>query len=168
MKRGFFSEDDRVELIEGEILKKIPIGSSHAACVNRLIRQFTNLLGDRAIVSPHNPIILSDLSEPEPDVAILRSQPDFYANTLPGAADVLLIVEVADSSIAYDREVKLPTYASSMIAEVWIVDLGAERIDVYTAPRHGVYQNSQACHRGDSINPLSFADLAIHVTSILG
>ena len=165
---GILNEHDRVELIEGEILRMSPIGSRHAACVNRLIRQRTNLIGDRAIVSPQNPIVLSDLSEPEPDVVILRSQADFYAKALPSATDALLIIEVADSSITYDREVKLPTYASSGIPEFWIVDLAAESIEVYTSPRHGVYQNLQSFQRGASITPLNFSDLAISVTSILG
>jgi Uma2 family endonuclease len=165
---GVFSENDRVELIEGEILKKSPIGSRHAASVNRLNMLFNNLLGARAIVSVQNPVVLNDFSEPEPDLAILKRRDDFYAEALPSATDVLLVIEIADTSVAYDHEIKLPAYARSGIPEVWLVDLPAETVGVHAEPVNGVYRAVRSYRRGDLITPLHFPDLSIDVASILG
>ena len=165
---GIFSEDDHVELIEGEILKKSPIGSRHVASVNRLHMQISSLLRDRAIVSVHNPIVLNDFSEPQPDIALVKSRTDFYAQALPTAADVLLIIEVADTSIDYDRDIKLPAYARSGVPEVWLADIPAETVTAYTEPANGVYRTVRSYRRGDSIAPRQFPDLSIAVVSILG
>ena len=165
---GIFSQDDRVELIEGEILKMSPIGSRHAASVNRLIMQLVNLLGERAIVSAQNPILLNDFSEPEHDIAIVKRRDDFYAQAHPTATDVLLIVEIADTSVAYDRDIKLPAYARSAVPEVWIVDLPAETVEVHVELVSGVYRNERSHRRGEFITPLHFPDLSIEVASILG
>lgn len=165
---GVFSEDDRVELMEGEILMMSPIGSRHAASVNRVHMEFSSLLRGRAIVSVQNPVVLNDFSEPEPDIAVLRPRTDFYAQALPTAADVLLIIEVADTSFEYDRDIKLPAYARSGVPEVWLADLPAETIRVHTEPVNGVYRNARSYQRGDEITPLHFPDLSIEVTSILG
>src|SRR5437868_12357745 len=120
---GVFSEDDRVELIEGEIVEMNPIGSRHAACVGRLTKLLERLTGDRAIVWVQNPVQVSDYSEPLPDVALLNPRDDFYSQATPQATDVLLIIEVAESSLEYDRSIKLPLYARSGIVEVWLVNL---------------------------------------------
>ena len=165
---GIFCEDDHVELIEGEIFKMSPIGSRHAASVKRLNMLFNNLLGDRAIVSVHNPIALNDYSEPEPDIALVKPRADFYAQAHPCATDVLLIVEVADTSIDYDRNIKMPAYARSGVPEVWLADLPAEKVTVHSDPVNGVYRTVRSYQRGDSITPLHFPDLSIAVTSILG
>jgi Uma2 family endonuclease len=164
---GIFTEDDRVELIEGEILQKSPIGSRHAACVKRLNAKFNNLLAGRGVVSVQDPVLLNDFSEPQPDIAVLTRREDFYADALPTAKDVLLVVEVADTSIAYDRDSKLPAYARSGILEVWLVDLPAETVEVYSVPANGAYQKSISYRRGDSISPSNFPDIAIEVASIL-
>jgi Uma2 family endonuclease len=164
---GVFSEDDRVELIEGEILKLSPIGSRHAASVNRLNMLFNNLLGGRAIVSVQNPVVLNDFSEPEPDISILRLRGDFYGAAHPTATDVLLVIEVADTSFAYDHEIKLPAYARSGIPEVWLVDLPAETVGVHTELLNGSYRTVRSYRRGDSITPLHFPDLSIEIASIL-
>lgn len=165
---GIFSADDHVELIEGEILKMSPIGSRHAACVRRLDRQFNRLLGDRALVSTQNPILLNDFSEPEPDIAIVKRRDDFYGNAHPTAADVLLVVEVAETTVDYDREIKLPAYARSGIAQVWIVDLPAQTVESYGDLVAGVYRSVQSHRRGESLAPLHFPELAVEVVSILG
>jgi Uma2 family endonuclease len=165
---GVFSEDDRVELIEGEILKMSPIGSRHAASVNRLHMQFTNLLSGRAIVSVQNPIVLNDFSEPEPDIAVLRRRDDFYAESHPTAADALLVIEIADTSVEYDHDIKLPAYARSAVPEVWIVDIPGETVAVHADLANGVYRAVSTHQRGDSITPLHFPDLSIAVVSILG
>ena len=165
---GIFSEDDRVELLEGEILMMSPIGSRHVASVNRLLMDLTNLLRGRAIVSVQNPVVLNDFSEPEPDIAILRRRDDFYAEAHPTAAEVLLIIEVADTSVAYDHDIKLPAYARSAVPEVWIVDLPAETVVVNAELVNGSYRTVRTYRRGDSITPRHFPDLSIAVVSILG
>ena len=165
---GVFSENDRVELIEGEILKMSPIGSRHAASVNRLNMLFNNLLGARAIVSVQNPVVLNDFSEPEPDLAILKRRDDFYAEALPSPTDVLLVIEIADTSVAYDHEIKLPAYARSGIPEVWLANLPAETVEAHTELLNGSYRTVRSYRRGDSITPLHFPDLSIAFASILG
>ena len=165
---GIFSRNEHVELIEGEILKKSPIGSRHVASVNRLHMQLSSLLRRRAIVSVHNPIVLNDFSEPEPDIALLKPRDDFYAQAHPRPTDVLLIVEVADISIDYDRDIKLPAYARSGVPEVWLADILAETVTAHTEPANGVYLTMRSYQRGDSITPLHFPDLSIEVVNILG
>jgi len=164
---GIFTEDDRVELIEGEILKMTPIGSRHAGTVNRLSSNLYDFLGKRAIVAVQNPILLNDFSEPQPNIAILKPRADFYTQSLPAPADVLAVIEIADTSLAYDRDMKLPAYARSAIPEVWIVDLAAQAVEVHTDPINGVYRNVRSYRRGDTITPVHFSDLAIVVDDIL-
>ena len=164
---GILHEDDRVELIEGEIIEMSPIGSRHVACVNRTARWFDRGVGDRAIVSVQNPIRLSRHSEPQPDVALLRTRPDFYASALPGPGDVLLVIEMADTSLAYDRRVKLPLYAEAGIPEVWIVDLTQERIQVHRDPHRRRYQHVMVFARGPVLTPLAFSDLRVPVEDLL-
>jgi Uma2 family endonuclease len=120
---GVLSEDDRVELIEGEILEMSSIGSRHAACVGRLTELFGQQVGGKAIIRAQSPIRLDDYSEPLPDITLLKRRADFYAENHPTQADVLLIVEVADTSVDYDRNIKLPIYAQANIPEVWLVNL---------------------------------------------
>jgi Uma2 family endonuclease len=136
---GILTEDDRVELIEGQIIEMVPIGSQHASMVNNLTYLLVNTLGNRAIVSVQNPARLSDILEPEPDFAILKPRADRYAASHPTAADVLLLIEVADSSLNYDRIVKARLYARHCIVEFWVVDLKARRITVHRAPAGDAY-----------------------------
>ena len=132
---GILGEDDRVELIDGELIDMAPIGQDHAATVNGLAHALLFACGERAIVSVQNPLRLDRLNEPQPDVAIFRPRPDFYrTGPLPGPADVLLVVEVADTTLRYDRTVKLPRYARAGIAEVWVVDLRRRVVDVHRMP----------------------------------
>jgi Uma2 family endonuclease len=119
---GILGPDDRVELLEGEILDMSPIGSLHAALVRVLARWLGSIAGDRAIVAVQDPIRLDDASEPQPDIAILKARPDCYASAHPGPEDVLLVVEVAETSLGYDLGVKVPLYARHGIPEVWVVD----------------------------------------------
>ena len=162
-----FSEDDRVELIEGEILQMSPIGSRHAANVNRLNTKFNKLLGDRAVVSVQNPILLNDFSEPQPDIAILSWREDFYAHALPTATDVLLVIEVADTTASYDRDIKLPSFARAGIAEAWLVNLPVETVEVHSEPVNGAYRKVVSYRRGDALAPAKFPDISIEVASIL-
>jgi Uma2 family endonuclease len=131
---GILAPDSRVELIEGEIIDMAPIGSQHAGVVNLLNRFFVRSVGDAGLVSIQNPVRLSNHTEPQPDVLVLRPRADDYRSQLPTAADVLLLIEVADSSAAYDSRVKIPLYARHGIPEVWLFDLTAQQLEIYTIP----------------------------------
>jgi len=131
--------NDRVELIQGEIIDMSPIGSGHAGLVKHLIRIFSHTLDDTTIVAVQDPVVLNDFSEPQPDLALLRYREDFYTNSHPRAEDVLLIVEVADTTLQYDREIKLPLYASAGIPEVWLVDVEGKTVEIYSHPEEGRY-----------------------------
>ncbi|MCL1465762.1 Uma2 family endonuclease [Argonema galeatum] len=165
---GILKEDDRVELIKGEIVQMSPIGRFHAACVKRLIRLFSQLLGELAIIGAQDPVELDDLSEPQPDLALLRIRADFYQSGHPQPEDILLIIEVADTTVESDREVKIPLYASSGIMEVWLVNIPAQCIEVYRQPSANGYQNVQIFQRGKSIFVEAFPDVNFTVDEILG
>jgi Uma2 family endonuclease len=136
---GILAPDARVELIEGEIIDMAPIGSRHAGTVKHLARILQRAVGDLAIVQIQDPVSLDDHSEPQPDVALLRPRRDFYKSAHPRPADVLLIIEVAEASLRYDGEVKVPLYARHAIPEVWLVDLEGRCLMRYRDPREGVY-----------------------------
>jgi Uma2 family endonuclease len=150
---GILSGRDRVELIDGEIVVMTPIGARHAACVTSAARALTRAAGDDAIVRSQAPVRLDVYYEPEPDVALLRPRDDFYASQHPGSGDILLIVEIADSSIGYDRDVKAPIYALSRIPECWIADLNENMLRRYSSPENGAYQRVDLFRRGQSISP---------------
>ena len=151
IKAGILGEDDRVELIAGQIVSQMPIGTAHAGMVNRLDQLFSNTAHGRCLVAVQNPIALDPFSEPEPDLALLRPRPDFYASAHPGPEDVLLIIEVADSSLGFDREDKIPLYAAAGIPEVWLVDLLGKSLTVYRRPAHGTYEEVTPHRSGASI-----------------
>ncbi len=165
VEAGVFNEDDPVELIEGEIVEMAPIGSRHAACVKKLNQLFTNALGERVIVSVQDPIGIAN-SEPEPDLALLRPRDHFYAERHPGPEDVLLVVEVADSSLEYDRQVKMPLYARSNIPEAWLVDLGNDEVVIYREPSPKGYGSMQTYSAGDEVSVSGF-DLTVRVADVL-
>jgi len=141
---GVLARDARIELVEGVIVDMAPIGSRHAAAVNKLTRVLTAAVGARAIVSVQNPIRLGDGSEPQPDLALLRPRTDFYAEAAPTAADALLVIEVAQASAAYDRQVKVPLYAQHGVPEVWVVDLDDSLVRFYRSPQAGRYADITA------------------------
>jgi Uma2 family endonuclease len=167
-RAGIFSEDDRVELIEGEIVEMTPIGSRHAGFVNRLNRLMTSLVADRALVAVQNPIRLSSESEPQPDLALLRRRDDFYAQAHPEPGDVLLVIEVADTSQAYDRTVKLPLYARAGIPEAWIVDVAGPTLEVHRAPSPEGYRDVRQARRGERLTLAALQDLGLSVDDCLG
>jgi Uma2 family endonuclease len=164
---GILGEDDRVELIDGEIIDMGAIGSRHAGCVNRLNRILTRELGDRAVVGVQNPVRLSDLSEPQPDVGVMKPRQDGYGARHPAPSDVLLIIEVADSSLPVDTEVKAPLYATAGIPEFWIVDLEGAAVDVFRDPVAARYETQVRAGRGESVTPLAFDDVVIDVVEIV-
>ena len=165
---GILNEDDRVELIEGEIVQMASIGSRHAACVDRLTQLFSTRVMGRAIVRVQNPILLSEYSEPQPDLALLRPRPDFYATAHPGPRDILLVVEVADTSAGIDRAAKIPLYARTGIPEAWLVDLLEDRIEVHRQPTPQAYRQVQYLERGATLTLEAFPDLTLAVDDILG
>ncbi len=136
---GILHEDDRVELIEGEIVALPPIGSPHGGRVKHLNRILAGAVGEYAIIAVQDPVVLGIRSEPEPDIAILRPRPDFYTDAHPMAADVLLLIEVADSSLQYDLNVKVPLYARHGIPEVWVVDIAHRQVLRFSRPANGTY-----------------------------
>lgn len=165
---GILDPDDRVELIEGEIIQMAAIGSRHAAIVDRLTRLFTSRLGERAIVRVQNPVRLSDLSEPEPDISILHDREDFYAGGHPGPAETYLLIEVADTSLPFDRERKMPLYGRSGVPESWLVDIENGRVTVHRGPGATGYADVRLLEDAGSIAPLAFPDDAFEVGEILG
>ncbi len=165
---GILSEEDRVELVEGRIVTMSPIGSRHAACVDRLNRLFNHRSAQNVLVRVQNPIRLDDFSEPEPDLALLHPRDDFYAEEHPAAADVLLVLEVADTSEEYDRDVKVPLYARTGIPEVWLVSLSKNLTEIYTQPVDGTYQNIHQAKPGETVYPQGVPGLTIPVDELLG
>jgi Uma2 family endonuclease len=134
---GILAPTDRVELIDGEIIDMSPIGALHAAIVDLLARDFARRAGETVFIRCQNPLHLDDVTEPEPDIAILRPRADFYTTAHPGPADTLLVIEVADSSLAYDLGVKVPLYARHGIPEAWVIDAVTRRTRVFRQPIAG-------------------------------
>ena len=164
---GILGPSDHVELIHGEIIKMSPIGSKHAAVVDKLSAEIKSLLKHKSIIRVQSPIVLGDLSEPVPDISILQWKEDYYASRLPGASDIRLIIEVAGSSMEYDRSIKLNYYASAGIPEYWIVDLDSDGVEQYQHPENGIYQEKIIPSDHDSITSnllsgqVAIADLLI-------
>lgn len=165
---GILGEDDRAELIDGEIVEMAPIGARHAAVVARLTQLFSEQVERRAIVWIQNPIRLGGYSEPQPDVSVLQPQEDFYASAHPGPEDILLIVEVAEASAEYDREVKVPLYARFRIPEVWLVNLEDEVAEVYREPSPEGYRTAESVSRGAGLSPKYLPALEVSVEKVLG
>jgi Uma2 family endonuclease len=165
---GIFRQGARLELIDGEICEMSPIGSLHAACVNFLSRLLNRLFGDSHIVATQNPIRLDDFSEPQPDIALLRWRDDYYRGAHPTPADVLLVIEVADTTVVADRKVKIPLYARAGIAESWLVDIPEGRVEVYSNPAGGVYQKVEVFGRGAEARSHTVEGLAVSISELLG
>jgi Uma2 family endonuclease len=167
-RAGLFDPSLRLELLEGGIYEMSPIGSSHAGCVAYLTEELRKLAGDRMTLFPQNPLRLSDLSEPQPDIMLLRRRADFYRKAHPRPNDVALIIEVADTSIRVDRREKLPLYALAGVAEFWIVNLADEQVEVHAEPLNGKYQHSQVFVRGTNVISKTIEGVELAVDDILG
>jgi len=165
---GIFTEDDRVELIEGEIIQMTPIGNRHLACVNRLARILITAIKNRAIVSIQNPVRLSNRTEPQPDIVVLKYRSDDYEGKKPSPEDVYFMVEVSDSSYEYDRQIKIPLCAINNIPEIWIANLDRRVIEIYRQPSPEGYRQSFIVSPGESISPQSFPEYSFKVSDILG
>jgi len=167
-KAGIFGPEDRVELIDGEVIQMCPIGDRHAGSVNRINRLFVTSFRDGAVISVQNPLQLSNYTEPEPDVVVLKPRADDYAGKKVRAEDALLVVEVADTTLRYDRQIKVPRYAAAGVPEVWIENLAADELLVYRNPGAKAYSISLTLHRTDTISPSVFPDIVFKVDEILG
>jgi Uma2 family endonuclease len=152
-RAGILTEDDRVELIDGELIDMAPIGSFHWSMVTRLSTLLIRQLGDHAIVSTQSALSLPPDSEPQPDIAVLKAHPTWYRDALPTARDVLLLVEVADTTLAYDRDIKLPLYARHGVPEVWLFDLQAESTEIHLDPGSRGYRRILRPDRGEALSP---------------
>ena len=173
IEHGFFHEDERVELIQGILHQMSPKGLRHAACLTRGLRIFNAALSDRACVRAQDPITLpGSNSEPEPDLVVAQRREDDYASHHPLPANVLLVIEIANSSLDYDRRVKVPLYAAAGISEYWLVNLQEDKIEVYrepTTPALGTpyYRQRQISSVQDTVTPTHFPDCAIPVSGLL-
>lgn len=165
---GLFAEGDRVELIAGEIVEMNPIGSRHAGCVIRLNRLLTAIVGEGAVVSVQNPVRLGTHSEPQPDVALLLPRPDCYSDSHPKPSEILLVVEVADTTLTWDRDVKAPLYGAAGIPELWVVDVTEGCVYVFTGPEREGYAVMRQVTAGDTITTTVLDGLTIPVADILG
>ena len=168
LEAGILREGERIELIRGELIQKMGIGPSHVGCVSFLIERLVLRLVGRALLSPGGPIVVLPDSEPEPDITLLKPRADFYRRAHPRPEDVLLVIEVADSSRRFDRNVKRPPYAEAAIAEYWIVDLVDDLIEVHRRPEGGAYRHVERVGRGGSVSPQAFPDVVLAVDEILG
>lgn len=166
---GIIHEDERVELVEGEIVEMSPIGWPHASIVARLTMLLARRFGDRAIVWVQNPLALpGQASEFQPDLALLKSRPDFYRSTGVEPDDALLVVEVMDSSVAYDRRVKLPIYARGGVPEVWLVNVNRNTVEVWRNPMPDGYREQRLVDRAGTIAALAFPDVPLAVQDLVG
>jgi Uma2 family endonuclease len=163
---GIFTEDDRVELIAGEVVDMSPMGAGHLRCINRLGLVLYRALGDAYEISPQNPIRLGEHDEPEPDFAVLRRQ--VGVDTMPAAAEALLVIEVGDSSREHDRSVKFPRYAAAGIPEAWLVDLIARRLERHTMPGPDGYQQITLVRPGQTLASTVLPNLVLAADAILG
>jgi Uma2 family endonuclease len=164
---GILQEDDRVELLDGELFQMASIGSPHAGIVIRLESRFGALAVGRYLVSTQNPIQILPYSEPQPDIVLLRPRADTYCSALPQPSDVLLLVEVADSSLEWDRDVKIPMYGRHGVIESWLVDLEHRTVTVFRNPTQDGYRSSVEIREG-VVSPCCFADIAITLNDLFG
>ena len=168
---GFFSEDDGVELIRGEIISMVSKGKPHSVCETRLARELFKLVGERATLRGQQPIIIPDHSEPEPDEVIVKNRDDDYLGDHPSSADILLLIEISDSSLKYDQEVKLPLYAEAGISDYWIFNLVDNCLESYSEPYQDLqgkcgYRRKVIFLLNESVNLPCFLDLFLDLSKV--
>ena len=164
---NIFPPGSQLELINGEILEMAPIGFNHAGHVIRLLNFFAPLVGNNALINSQNPLQLGDLSEPEPDFMLLKPNADFYSSRHPNADDVLLLVEVADSSLVFDQNQKLHLYALHGIPEYWLLNLNDLSLEVYRKPSGEVYAEKTTLRAGDTLTLSQLPEISIRIADIL-
>jgi Uma2 family endonuclease len=163
MESGIIREGERVELILGQIFTMAAKGTRHTVATTRLVTELLMLIQGRAIVRCQEPITLPNNSEPEPDIAIVRLRSDEYINSHPSPADIILVIEVADSTIRFDRDTKAPLYAAAGISEYWIVNLIDNRLEIYRQPEGSIYARIQIVMPPQSIALPQFPDIVVHI-----
>ena len=166
IRAGQLTENDSIELINGYLVTKMSIGPNHGGTVNRLNRLLSKRLGDEVIVTVQNPITIHEYSEPEPDIVVAKFRNDFYAERHPHPEDILLVIEVADTSLAFDRSAKVPLYASCGITETWLVDLAQREVTVYRKPAGASYAEAQVYRAGDALPLPGTSSESIAVTEL--
>lgn len=160
--------DRRTELINGEVIEMSPMGARHASAVGRITEFMVPLLKGKAHLRPQLPLRLNDYNEPQPDLCFVRPRRDYYGSKHPGSADTLLAIEVSDSSLRYDRDVKSEVYAASRVPEFWVVDLPGDVLLIFRDPSRGAYKTSLTVKRGESVAALAFPEIEISVADLLG
>ena len=165
-ENGIFDEDSRVEMIEGDLIVMPPIGEQHASKTRLLNRLFSLQVGDTAIVDVQNPVVLNAHSEPQPDMVLLKPRPDFYESAYPRPEDVLLLIEVSDSTLRYDRDTKVPLYAKAGIPEVWLLDVAGQRLEIYRRPSPEGYREIRYPEATENIAPVLLPELSLSVASL--
>jgi len=164
---GILTREDRTELVDGEIIMVIRMGSRHASVISRVTCLFVELFNRKAILRAQLPFRLDEFNEFEPDMALFKKRDDSYASAHPGPSDALLVLEISDTSLKYDRDMKLPAYAAAGVPEVWIADLRGDSLLVYRDPSNGKYKSALSFRRGDSITCPAFPDIQIPVQELL-
>jgi Uma2 family endonuclease len=163
IESGILDENSRVEFIRGRVVQKMPVGDRHAACVKRFNRLMNQRVGDRAVIGVQDPVRFDD-SVPEPDLSLLRPREDFYESVAPRPADVFLLVEVSDTTIDYDRDVKGPLYAEAGVPEYWIVNLNDDTLEVQRQPRtDGTYADVKTLSRGQQVEVAALPGIVVSV-----
>lgn len=168
IEKGILTKDDKIELLEGELIKMSAVGPRHAACVERLSEYLKDELGRTISLRHQNPVELSDYSEPEPDIAVIKRREDYYLHAHPQPSDVLLLIEVADSTLRKDRGIKLGAYAKAGIIEYWIVNLVDDLIEVYTNPMGNTYQNVRLVRRDEMLSLQVLPAIFLKADEVLG
>ncbi len=164
---GIFPPGSHLELINGEIIEMAPIGSHHASHLKRLINLFSGLIQKSAIIAVQDPLVLGDLSEPEPDFMLLHPNSDFYYESHPKANDVFLLIEIADSSLKFDQSTKLRLYALHNIPEYWLLNVNDACLEVYRQPQKDYYAEKTTLRIGDKITLSELKNIAINVADML-
>jgi Uma2 family endonuclease len=164
---GILNEDDRVELIDGDLVTMSPIGNHHAYCVNTLNHLLVMTLHTKALISVQNSVELDLHNLPQPDLVALKARRDRYRHTKPQPSDIFLVIEVSDSTVRYDRMVKMPLYARFGIREAWLIDLPGQIIEIYTHPRDGVYRRSKSFRPGETVQSVRLPELSIAANELL-
>ncbi len=168
IKLGILNKYDNVELLEGDLIKMSAMGPRHLSSINRLTEFFILQLQGKAMVSTQGPVEVSQYSEPEPDVTLLKKRDDYYRDAIPKAEDAYLVIEVADTTLVKDRGVKLAAYARAKIVEFWIVNLQEYVIEVYTNPLGSSYQTVRIVHRHETLSPVLLASVVLEADEVLG
>jgi Uma2 family endonuclease len=164
---GIFSEDDRLELIEGEIIEMTPISSRHAYYVDKITRIFFQKLSDKVGIRIQNPIKLGKYSEPQPDIALVKLPLEKYQFQHPEPEDIYLVIEVSDTSYDYDKNIKIPLYGKYGIKESWLIDINKNRIEVFRNPFKEGYKSCNIFCAKEELSPLHFPEIKIFVNEIL-